>query len=180
MEYLYGRHLPWVATLLIGLCLLGAGLFFIVKGQDTRGLIRDNLATQDVTTSADSEQFGVADGLPVLDAKTASAQAKVIEMHSTSIKGNILVSGMPTTLHYVDMKKELFVTPEAYSAARATYITGLTLQNSLNMAVMGFGIAEMAIGAGLVIVIAGAATLLLATPSLYVLAGTVVKRPERS
>ena len=180
MEYLFRRHLPWIATLSIGLCLLGAGLFFIVKGQDTRDMIRDELALENVKTSADAEKFGVAGGLTVVDAKTALAQSKTIDMHSTSIKGEVLVSGVPTTLHYAEMKKELFVTPEAYNAARATYITGLTLRGALNMAVMGFGIAEMAIGSGLVITIAGVATLLLATPSLYILAGTVVKRQERS
>ena len=31
MTYLIRRHLPWVATLAIGLCLLAGGLFFVVK-----------------------------------------------------------------------------------------------------------------------------------------------------
>ena len=178
MAHLLRRHLPWVATLSIGLCLLAAGLFFIVKGLDTKAMIRDELATENVMTSADAEQFGVAGGLLVTDAKTALAQSKTIDMHSTSIKGEVLVSGVPTKLHYAEMKKELFVTPKAYSAARATYVTGLTLRGALNMAVMGFGIADMAVGAGLIITIAGVATLLLATPSLYMLAGIVVKRSD--
>ena len=178
MEYLFRRNLPWVATLALGLGLLAAGIFFIVKGQDTQALITAELAREQVMTSADAEQFGVAGGLLVTDARTALAQSKTIDMHSTSIKGEVLVSGVPTKLHYAEMKKELFVTPEAYSAARATYITGLTLRTALNMAIMGFGLTDMAIGAGLIILIAGVATLLLATPSLYMLAGVVVKRPD--
>ena len=45
------------------------------------------------------------------------------------------------------------------------------------MAVMGFGITDLLIGAGLIIAFAGLATLALATPGLYLLAGMVVPRP---
>ncbi len=178
MVYLFRRHSPWVSTLAIGLCLLAGGLFFVVKGLDAKEMIKAAHVAEQVKTSKDGVQFGALEGTPVTDAKTAEAQAKTIELHTTSIKGEVLKSGVPTTLRYAEMKSALFVTPEAYASARSTYVTGLTLRTALNMAVMGFGLADMAIGAGVIITIAGVATLLLATPALYMLAGIVVKRAE--
>ncbi len=88
-------------------------------------------------------------------------------MHTTHLNGNVLASGEPAILYYAEMKKNLFVSPEAYSAARDSYLNGLTLRNSLNMAVMGFGVADLAIGTGAVIILLGIATLGLAVPVLY-------------
>ena len=178
MEYLIKRHLPWISALAIGVCLLAGGLFFVVNGLDAKQKIKAALVAEHITTGADGVQFGALEGTPVTDAKTAEAQAKTIELHSTSIKGEVLKSGVPTTLRYAEMKKDLFVTPEAYASARSTYVTGLTLRTTLNMVVMGFGLADMAIGAGVIIVLAALATLGLAMPGLYMLAGFVVKRPE--
>lgn len=50
---------------------------------------------------------------------------------------------------------------------RDAYIKGLTLRNSLNMAVMGFGIADLAIGTGAVIIMMGAGTLAFVAPVLF-------------
>ena len=38
---------------------------------------------------------------------------------------------------------------------RETYVTGLTLRNSLNLAVIGFGVADLAIGMGAVTIVLG-------------------------
>ncbi|MSQ22348.1 MAG: hypothetical protein EXR53_03440 [Dehalococcoidia bacterium] len=178
MLYLFRRHSPWVSTLAIGLCLLAGGLFFVVKGLDAKEMIKAALVAEQVKTGVDGVQLGALEGAPVTDSKTAGAQAKTIELHRTSIKGEVLKSGVPTTLRYSEMKSALFVTPEAYASARTTYVTGLTLRTALNMAVMGFGLADMAIGAGVIIMLAAAATLALATPALYMLAGVVVKRSD--
>jgi hypothetical protein len=45
------------------------------------------------------------------------------------------------------------------------------------MAVMGFGVTDLVIGGGLIILLAGVATVALATPSLYMLAGLLVPQP---
>jgi hypothetical protein len=61
----------------------------------------------------------------------------------------------------------------------ASFIDGVTLRTSLNLAVMGFGLTDMAIGAGILVLIAGVATVLLAAPGLYFLAGVVVPKHQR-
>ncbi len=180
MMWAIRRHSPWVSTLFIGLCLLAGGLFFIVRGLEAKEQIKAALVAEQVKTGVDGVQFGAVEGSPVTDAETAEAQAKTIELHSTSIKGEVLKSGVPTILRYAEMKSALFVTPEAYAAARSTYVTGLTLRTALNMAVMGFGLADMAVGAGVILLIAGVATLGLAAPALYMLAGVGVLRPPPS
>ena len=38
---------------------------------------------------------------------------------------------------------------------RETYLSGLTLRNSLNLAVVGFGVADMAVGVGAVTIVLG-------------------------
>jgi hypothetical protein len=48
------------------------------------------------------------------------------------------------------------------------------------MAVMGFGVTDLVIGAGVLVLVAGLATLTLATPGLYFLAGIVVPREVSS
>ena len=148
------RQYLWFGALVFGLVFVGLGIFFVTQGFQARAQITTALAAENVPVSADAEKFGfgVPAGVPVTDAKTALAQSKTIERHSTSIKGAILVSGVDTTLRYADMKKELFVSPDAYNTVRNTYITGLTLRTALNMAVMGYGVADMAIASGAAII----------------------------
>lgn len=153
MLYLMRRHLPWVATLLIGLCLLAAGLFFIVKGLETRADIKEELRDEQITTSKDASIPGVL----VQDAATARAQSEAIKAHTYGRWGP-----------YSQLERT--------DPNRAVYLDGVTLRTALNLAVAGFGVADMAIGAGLIILFAGFVTLVLATPALYMLAGIVVKR----
>ncbi len=47
---------------------------------------------------------------------------------------------------------------------RQTYITGLTLRNSLNLAVVSFGVADMTVGLGVVTIILGLIIAGLAAP----------------
>ena len=43
------------------------------------------------------------------------------------------------------------------------------------MAVMGFGITDLVIASGVIILLAGASTIALATPTIYLLAGIAMK-----
>ena len=52
---------------------------------------------------------------------------------------------------------------------RDHYIRGLSLQNALNPAVIGFGVADLAIGNGVVIILLGVATLGFGLPATYLL-----------
>lgn len=157
----------WIGALVFGLAFLGLGTLFVVKGLDAKELIRAGLLEEQVKTGKDGVQFGVAEGTLVSDATAAQAQADTIKLHSTAIKGEVLKTGVPATLHYAEMNKDLFVSPEAYTNARNTYLNGLTLRNSLYMAVMGFGVADMAIGIGTVAILLGVATLGLGVPAFY-------------
>lgn len=154
MLWLIRRHSPWVATLVIGLILVAAGLFFLVKGLDTRAEIREGLIAEQIITSRDASIPGVL----VEDAATARAQSEAIKGHTYGRWGP-----------YSKLDRD--------DPNRAVYLDGVTLRTALNLAIAGFGVADMAIGAGVLILMAGVATLLLAAPALYFLAGAVVRRP---
>ena len=152
--YFAKRHLPWLSSLAVGLSLLGGGLYMVVQGMHTRDLIRDELRAEQVMTSNDTPRPGVL----VEDAATAQMQADAIKHHTLGTWGP-----------YAQLPKD--------DPRRAQFIDGVALRSALNMAVMGFGITDLLVGAGLIIVLAGVATLLLATPGLFMLAGLVVPAP---
>jgi hypothetical protein len=153
--YFLKRHLPWVGSLMIGLVLLIGGGFMVVAGLDTRNQIRDELRAEQINTSADTPRPGVL----VEDAETARMQAEAIKEHTLGTWGP-----------YSQLPRE--------DPRRAQFIDGVALRTALNMAVMGFGITQLLVGAGLIVVLAGLATLGLATPGLYLLAGSVIPRPS--
>ena len=141
------RHM-WAGALALGLLFVGLGAMFIFTGLEAKDTIRVALMEENVITSADAVEFGVPAGVLVNDATTAEAQAEVIKMHSFDRYGR-----------YSDMDRD--------DPNRAAYIKGLTLRNSLNMAVMGFGIADLAIGTGAMIILMGAGTMAFVAPVLY-------------
>jgi hypothetical protein len=147
------RHLPWLASLALGLILAAAGAFLIVQGIDVRNEIRDELRDEQITTSQEASIPGVL----VDDEDTAKAQADVIKQHTLGTWGP-----------YSELPRE--------DPRRAQFVDGVALRSALNMAVMGFGITQLIIGTGAIVLIAGLATLVLATPGLYFLAGMVVPR----
>lgn len=141
------RHI-WAGALALGLLFVGLGAMFIFTGLEAKDTIRAALAEENITTSADAVKFGVPAGVLVTDAKTAEAMAEVIKMHSFDRYGR-----------YSDMDRD--------DPNRAAYIKGLTLRNSLNMAVMGFGLANLAIGTGAIIILMGVGTMAFVAPVLY-------------
>jgi hypothetical protein len=113
------------------------------------------LRAEQIVTSQDASIPGVI----VDDAETARAQADVIKEHTLGTWGP-----------YSELPRE--------DPRRAQFVDGVALRTALNMAVMGFGITDLVIGAGVIVIIAGVATIALATPALYFLAGMVVKHQE--
>lgn len=154
--YFVRRHLPWIAGAALGLILIGAGVFLIVSGLQTRDYIADELRAEQLTTSEDSSIPGV----PIDDAETAQAQADIIKEHTLGTWGP-----------YSELPRD--------DPRRAQFIDGVTLRTALNMSVMGFRITDLVIGTGAIVLAAGLATLVLATPGLYFLAG-MVTREERA
>jgi hypothetical protein len=153
--YFLRRHGPWLSSGLLGLLLIGGGTFMVIQGIAVRNEIRDELRAEQIMTTQDSSRPGEL----VDDAETARAQADVIKQHTLGTWGP-----------YSELPRE--------DPRRAQFIDGVTLRTSLNMAVMGFGVTQLVIGAGLLVLLAGLATLFLATPSLYFLAGMVVPRSD--
>lgn len=143
------RRYLWIGALLFGIGFLAIGGTFVVMGNNARLLIRDTLATEKVVTSKDAERFGVAAGLPVVDATTARAQAQVIDMH------------------LVDQAKGRYAELGKDDPGRNVWKANLPLVNSLNMAVLSFGVAQLAMGVGAILILLGTATMGLLAPALY-------------
>ena len=150
------RQYLWVAGAAVGLLLVALGIFFIVQAQSARSTIQAALADEGVVTSSDASIPGV----PVTDATTAQAQSDVIKMHSIDRYGT-----------YTSMERG--------DPNRATYLDGLTLRNSLGLAVLGFGVSDLALGSGVVILVLGVTTLGLGVPVLYWLRVPVAERLGR-
>jgi len=148
--YFARRHLPWLASAVLGVLLLVAGMVLLVQGMAARNEIRDELRAEQVTTSKDAATPGVL----VEDAETAKAQADAIKEHTLGTWGP-----------YSELPRD--------DPRRAQFIDGVALRTALNMAVMGFRITELVMGTGTIVLLAGLATLPLATPGLYLLAGEV-------
>lgn len=66
-------------------------------------------------------------------------------------------------MHSID-RYGLYTDMERDDPNRDTYIKGLTLRNSLNMAVMGFEKADLAMGMGAIIVLMGVSTIAFLAP----------------
>jgi hypothetical protein len=154
MLYLLLRHSPWLSALALGLVLLAAGIYTLVRAVDVRAQIRDELRDEQIVTSQDARIPGVL----VQDAATAKAQADAIKSHTLGRWGPF--SELPRD-----------------DPRRAQFIDGVALRTALNLAVMGFGITDLLLGLGAILIVAGAATVALAAPALYFLAGMVVRRP---
>ncbi|MBI4338200.1 MAG: hypothetical protein HY683_10280 [Chloroflexi bacterium] len=148
------RRWLWVGALAFGLVMLALGSFFIAKGFDAKAQIRAALEEEQVYTSKDATNFGVAEGLLVADPVTAQAQADTIKLHTLGKWGpwnkipSKLADGTPN--------------PD-----RQTFVNGVALRTALNMAVLSFGVADLAIGTGAVVLLIGFGSLGLAVPAFY-------------
>ena len=121
-----------VVAIALGIGMIALGAVFIAMGLEAKGDIRDALIKEQVVTSKDAPIPGVL----VQDAKTAKAQQDAIESHTFGRWGP-----------YSSLDRE--------DPNRATYVTGLTIRNSLNLAVIGFGVADMATALGAVTIVLG-------------------------
>ena len=121
-----------VVAILLGIGMVALGVIFVLMGYGAKSDIREALLKEKVITGADS---AIPDVL-VEDVETAKAQQDTIEAHTFGRFGPY--SGM-----------------ERDDPNRDAYIKGLTLRNALSLAVVGFGVADLAIGIGWVTVVLG-------------------------
>ena len=119
-------------AILLGIGMIALGVIFVLMGYGAKSDIREALLKEKVITGADSAIPGVL----VEDLVTAKAQQDTIEAHTFGRFGPY--SGM-----------------ERDDPNRDVYIKGLTLRNALNLAVVGFGVADLAIGIDWVTVVLG-------------------------
>ncbi len=130
-----------IVAIIMGLGMMALGGVFVALGSNAKGDISAALRKEQVITSPDS----VVPGVLVEDANTAKAQENAIESHTFGQWGP-----------YSQMSRE--------DPNRQTYLNGLTLRNSLNLAVVGFGVADLAIGMGAVTMVLGLIIAALAAP----------------
>ena len=129
------RRISWVAVfvaMLLGMGMVVIGSIFIFMGADAKGDIREALRQERVITASDAALPGVL----VEDVATARAQQDAIEGHTFGRFGPY--SGM-----------------EQDDPNRDVYLKGLTLRNALNLAIVGFGVGDMAIGMGAIAIVLG-------------------------
>ncbi len=130
-----------VVAIAIGFWMILIGTVVIQMGYDARDRIRSALAKELIITSRDAS----IPGIPVEDVETARAQHEVIEDHAYGRFGP-----------YTGMERN--------DPNRETYLNGLILRNTLNLAILGFGVADMAIGLGAVTILLGVIMILMTIP----------------
>lgn len=121
-----------VVAMLLGLGMVALGSVFIIMGLNARSDIREALIKENVITSQDA----AVPGVPVQDAETAKMQQDVIEQHTFGRWGP-----------YSSLDRN--------DPNRQTYLNGLTIRNSLNLSILGFGVADLAMGTGGIAIVLG-------------------------
>ena len=120
---------------LLGTISLVLGLLFVAAGATTWFTVRTNPADEHITLSSDAAAFA---GQPVNGPIDAWLQAEVIEMHALARSEG---------LTYAELDRE--------DPVRVTVMNGSFLRASLFTSVVAFGVAALAMGAGLVLALLG-------------------------
>ncbi len=128
-----------VAVMLGGLVSLVIGIVFIVQSISVKALVTEGLATEGQTSQLPEEgEEGYFEGNVVDTAEEATAVADYLLGHMHGDDGNDRYNNL-----------------ERGSDERASYLDGFSLVTGLNLAVMGFGVAQIALAAGIVMITTG-------------------------
>ena len=133
---------PGRGVRVVAILLLLAGVILVVAGAVTWITVQNQLADEKITVSDDAARFA---GEPVDGPLTAYAQAEVIEKHALESSGGKT---------YAEMDRN--------DPARATVMDASFLRASLFTSVVAFGVAAMAAGIGVIVLLIGYALLLVA------------------
>jgi len=125
----------------LSIIVIVAGIVLIVTGVATWFSVSNQLADENITVSADAERFA---GQPVDGPLTAYEEAAVINKHALEATGG---------LTYAELDRD--------DPVRQTAMTASFLRASLFTSVVAFGVALMAAGVGLVLVLIGSALLVM-------------------
>jgi len=126
----------------LGIVVIVAGAIFVLAGVVTWFTVKSQLADEKITVSADADRFG---GKAVEGPLTAYAEADAIEGHALEASGGKT---------YAELAKD--------DPTRDTVMTASFLRASLFTSVVAFGVALMAAGLGVVLILIGVAVMLVA------------------
>jgi len=132
----------WIMVVALGVVALALGMVFIVQGVDKSDWMKDAMQQEKITIGIDEASVAKGDVVNSLD--EALDAGDTIREHRRGIAptyGDLLAGGRydPTN-------------PEHLSYAQA-----LNLENYLYLGALGFGVAQMLIGAGVFMLITGVA-----------------------
>ena len=127
---------------LLGVLVLLAGVIMVVAGGVTWAMVQDQLADEKITVSDDSDRYA---GDKVNGPFTAYQEAQVIEKHALEASGGKT---------YAELDRD--------DPDRQTVMTGSFLRASLFTSVVSFGVAAMAFGLGIVLILIGLALMSIA------------------
>ncbi len=134
-----GLRLLAVAVMLGGLVSLVIGIVFIVNSVSVKALVTESLAAEGQTSQLPEEgEEGYFEGNVVDTAEEATAVANYLLGH---------IHGEDGTDTYGNLERG--------SDERASYLDGFTLVTGLNLAVTAFGVAQIALAAGVVMITTG-------------------------
>ncbi len=140
------RHYIWIAPLVLGLVFIGAGIYMLVEGTRAKDEVRDAVVSENILTSEDASIPNVL----VDDVDTAKAESDVIEVHYLEITGGQT---------YADLDRD---DPNRETAFRA-----VQLRTSLNLAIMGFRVADLVIGMSIFMIVIGATFIIFMAPAVF-------------
>ena len=134
-----GLRLLAVAIMLGGLVSLVIGIVFIAQSVSVKALVTAGLADEGQTSQLPEEgEEGYFEGNVVDTAKEATAVANYLLGHIHGEDGTDTYGNLPRG-----------------SEERASYLDGFTLVTGLNLAVTAFGVATIALAAGVVMIVTG-------------------------
>ena len=136
----------------LAILVMAAGVVMVVAGVGTWFLVKSQLSDERITVSEDAAHFA---GDAVDGPLTAYSQAETIEKHATTAAGG---------------KTYAELAPD--DPNRTTVMTASFLRASLFTSVVSFGVAAMATGLGIVLLLIGWALLSLAAAVRAVAVGT--------
>jgi hypothetical protein len=137
-----GLRLLAVAVILGGLVSLVIGIVFIVQSVSVKAEITEGLAAEGQTSQLPEEgEEGYFEGNVV----------------DTAGEAEVVVEYLLGHLHHIGETDgtTTYANLERGSEERATYLDGFSLVTGLNLAVMGFGVAQIALAAGVVMITTG-------------------------
>ena len=140
------RHYIWIAPMVLGLVFIGGGIYMMTAGQSAKDEVRDSIVSENIITSEDASIPNVL----VDNAAKAKAEADVIGVHYLEITGGKT---------YADLDRD---DPNRETAFRA-----VQLRTSLNLAVMGFKVADLVIGLGVFMIVVGASFIVFMAPAVF-------------